>query len=443
MVNNWLVVCGFASIPFICLYLFYTFLLISLPDYEKRVHPSVRVRLHAAVRPNTFYFVFLLPCLNEEKVILKTLEAILNLPYKHVLAIVIDDASDDNTAQVVKSLSDRRVRLLRRSLPSARTGKGSALNACYKRVNRAVFRLHIDPMEVIIGVIDGDGRPSLNLLSEAACCFANPRVGAAQARVRMTNREYLLPLMQDLEFATAVGAMQNAREYLGCVGLGGNGQFTRLSALRTLGESPWTACLLEDFDLGLRILLNAWEIRFISDAHVAQQGLVSPRKFVRQRARWVQGNMQCLRYTRDIMRAPLPRGAKLDLLYFLAQPWMNMYGTIVQFTAYITLIFVINSATVPSGSAAHALHHHPLGWSLRISAWLLLTISPGFIWVALYRRRFVKLGIKQWITATAFFPVYNLLVLPSVWIALFRHITRRNKWVKTERMAEQEHAPAL
>src|SRR5512139_1137023 len=76
-------------------------------------------------------YVFLLACLNEEKVIAASLARIAELRVEHCLALVIDDASDDRTAEVVRSAAGAspRVHLYRRSLPDARRGKGAALNA--------------------------------------------------------------------------------------------------------------------------------------------------------------------------------------------------------------------------------------------------------------------------------------------------------------------------
>lgn len=431
MVNEILLICSWVSVPFICLYLFYTFVLLSLPDYKVSGRRLLKARLHSAIRTENFYFVFLLPCLNEEKVIKRTLEAILSLPFQHILTVVIDDGSDDGTADVVKSMTDPRIRLYQRVPPNARRGKGEALNACYTKLNRAVSRLGIDANQVIIAVIDGDGRPNANILFEAAEAFVNPRVGAAQARVRITNQNKILPLMQDLEFAVTVGAMQNAREYFGCVGLGGNGQFTRLSALRTLGAAPWTACLLEDFDLGLRILLHDWEIRFLSETYVTQQGLTSLRKFIRQRSRWVQGNMQCLHYTKNIWQARLQREAKLDLFYFLAQPWMNLLGTLLQIADEVAFFKVLYGA-----SYEHELFSGAFAFGVWIFVWLLLTLTPGFLWVFVYRKRFFQAPAKTLFLAGLFFPIYNLLGLPSVWLAFLRHVKRKTHWVKTDRLTE-------
>ena len=50
------------------------------------------------------YYVFLIPCLNEEKVIKRTIYNLLKLRYKRMMIIPIDDDSDDRTAKKLKVL---------------------------------------------------------------------------------------------------------------------------------------------------------------------------------------------------------------------------------------------------------------------------------------------------------------------------------------------------
>ena len=69
--------------------------------------------------------------------------------------------------------------------------------------------------------------------------FQQPRVGAVQVGVRMYNaQESLLARMQDIEFVVFTEIYQRARRHLGTVELGGNGQFVRLAALRSLRTLP-------------------------------------------------------------------------------------------------------------------------------------------------------------------------------------------------------------
>ena len=122
--------------------------------------------------------------------------------------------------------------------------------------------------------MDADGRLDRHALTETGRLFGNSRVGGVQIGVTITNAgDGLLPRCQDIEFVGFSHLAQAARDRIGSVGLGGNGQFTRLSALRSLGRPPWTDCLTEDLDLGLSLTRLGWRIRFCSTAWVAQEGV--------------------------------------------------------------------------------------------------------------------------------------------------------------------------
>ena len=156
--------------------------------------------------------------------------------------------------------------MLRRELPEARKGKGEALNAAYRAIAEQTAAEGVDPSKVVVGIIDGDGQGSRNILLEVSRMLRDPRIGAVQVQVRIRNRNKLLGAVQDLEFGAIANACQSLRDTLDTVGLGGNGQFTRLSALQTLGDAPWSACLVEDLELGLRMHLDGVGIRYTSRA---------------------------------------------------------------------------------------------------------------------------------------------------------------------------------
>src|SRR3954471_5785398 len=86
--------------------------------------------------PDRLFFVFVLPCLNEEVVIERSLERLLALGGGEFAVLVVDDASADNTASIVERFQGERVWLLRRRLPDAQKGKGQALNAAYRHLLR-------------------------------------------------------------------------------------------------------------------------------------------------------------------------------------------------------------------------------------------------------------------------------------------------------------------
>jgi len=107
---------------------------------------------------------------------------------------------------------------------------------------------------------------------EVTKLFGHEDIGAAQTGVRIINRHSIMVRLQDIEFFSYARIFQQGRNHLGSVGLGGNGQFTRLSALMSLGATPWTECLTEDLDLGLQLVIKGWRLAFTDKAFVHQQG---------------------------------------------------------------------------------------------------------------------------------------------------------------------------
>ena len=77
-----------------------------------------------------------------------------------------------------------------------------------------------------------------------------------QSLVRIYNRGHLLTWLQDVEFSVYGYLFQAGRDHWGTAGMGGNGQFNRLSALDDIAdeEGPWRDRLTEDQDLGLRLI---------------------------------------------------------------------------------------------------------------------------------------------------------------------------------------------
>jgi hypothetical protein len=74
--------------------------------------------------PDDLFFVFMLPCLNEDRVILASLRRLLSLPGRNYAVMVVDDDSDDDTAAVVSAVVGERVWLLRRRGAGRPAGQG-------------------------------------------------------------------------------------------------------------------------------------------------------------------------------------------------------------------------------------------------------------------------------------------------------------------------------
>ena len=234
--------------------------------------------------------------------------------------------------------------MLRRDLPNARKGKAQALNAAYHRIG-ALLPTAI-ASKVIVVVVDADGRIAPDAPRFAASHFADPEVGGVQALVRIYNRSGFLTRMQDVEFSVYGSVYQAGRNAIGTAGMGGNGQFNRLSALDDIVEDdgPWRNRLTEDQDLGLRLLAAGWKSHQELRAVVEQQGVPRLRPLLRQRTRWSQGNLQAFGLLGATWRSPFPRRARLgEVLYLLMPLWQTIVGAAL----------VCAVALAVTGQAAH------------------------------------------------------------------------------------------
>jgi cellulose synthase/poly-beta-1,6-N-acetylglucosamine synthase-like glycosyltransferase len=282
-------------------WLFYVFFILScilLLVFPKVTHHN------AKDCPDNYYFFLLIPCLNEEKVIHKTVKHLLSMEAPYTTIIAIDDGSDDATLDILSSIQHPNFRIVKRDRTNTKKGKGMALNFGYHVVKKIVDELGIEHSKAIIGVMDADASIKVSMLYEVASIMCkDPKVGLVQSRIGISQCSSSLECLQDLEFFTIINRIQNFREYTGTVAAAGNGQFSRLSAMETLGNLPWSDCLLEDFDFSIRLLLNGWRTHLIQDEYTCQQGVHGYGRFIRQRARWAQGCIQCVSYLGKILRS--------------------------------------------------------------------------------------------------------------------------------------------
>jgi 1,2-diacylglycerol 3-beta-glucosyltransferase len=381
----------------------------------------------SSTAPGTDFFVFLMPCLNEELVIARSLQRLLSMPAGNFAVMVIDDGSDDGTAAAVSGVADERVWLLSRKLPNARQGKGEALNDAIAHLVNSGRLAGRDPGSVIIAVVDADGHLDPHALADVTEFFADQAVGAVQIGVRISNRDRsMLARMQDMEFVIYTEVFQRGRRHLGSVGLGGNGQFVRLSALRSLGPAPWTRSLTEDLDLGVRLAAAGWRNEYCRTAAVHQQGVVEVRRLIRQRARWFQGNLQSWRLIPLVLRS-MPGRNGADLLFLLSSP------ALVLIASLLTVSFAVVLANC---AVLVASDHDPFGWWVAVTYTLIL--GPALAYAGVYWRQERAAGLRL---AKAFWLAhlyvgYSMIWYASGWRAAVRAVRGRTGWAKTDRVAE-------
>ncbi|MEU0070256.1 glycosyltransferase family 2 protein [Streptomyces sp. NPDC006332] len=371
------------------------------------------------------FYVFLLACLNEEQVLSESLARITSLPSRNFMALVIDDGSEDRTAEIAQAADPDLVRLHRRTLPNARKGKGAALNDGVRYLRESGVLAGRAPEDVVLCVVDADGRLDPHVVQSVDPYFDDPRTGAVQVCVRMYNRHLgLLARMQDMEFVVYGDVFQSARRFIGSVGMGGNGQFMRLAALNTLeGDGPWSDSLTEDLDLGVRLIAKGWTNQHCTAAAVSQQAVLSLRRLIRQRSRWFQGHLQSAGLVPLILR-DVPTRAALDLLYHLSSP------VLILLTSLLPLSFLVALGATIVGSVQ-------AGHSLVSPMWLLgpylLSFTAAYAYGFVYAKRERDLGLLRSVLIAHVFVFYGYIWFAAGWWGFWRMLTGQRGWLKTAR----------
>ncbi len=417
-----------------------SYVILAIVGYYVLLFAMSRTRKAAPVYPDSRpLFVILVPARNEELVLDGTLANLTELAYggDHRV-LVVNDASSDGTAAIADDWAarDPRVRARHRSVAEAGKGKSDVLNYAHAAVRQ--WCENGDPWlgghtedDIVLAIVDADGQLEASALDRVAPYFGDATVGTVQIGVRIANAETsTLARMQDMEFVGFSWLVQVARDRLGSSGLGGNGQFTRLTALNSLAGPAWSqGALTEDLDLGLRLIEAGWRTRFCHLTYVNQQGLEQWRPLLRQRTRWIQGHYQCWRHIAPLARASKVRMAtRVDLIIYLV-----LVVTVILVSATVALGLLAGFGVVDvSNSFLSAV---PDGSPRRLIS-LLLSVLPVLIFMWTYQRHSGR--PFRWFEVPTFavvFTLYTYVWLLTTLRALARLALRRNGWVKTPRVA--------
>lgn len=420
------------SIIIFVIFIIEAYILISGRKYRKNLNDFA----HDQTQCNSVFTYVLIPCLNEALVIQNTVQSLLSTPIQNIKFIIIDDASEDDTAKIIHNFNDPRIMLIQRKKPHAQEGKGAALNyALQTVVLPEVNRLKQNHKDIIISVMDADSFVDVNYFKSTSTLFAsNPDIQAVQSKVKIipnTNGIFDLTHMQDLEFSVILNSMQGLRAKNANAALGGNGQFTRLSALdAVIEDGPWTSSLVEDFDLSTRLTLkNIKKIVHINDLIVFQSGVKGIGKLIRQRARWAHGNIQCNKFIPDVLKNKhVSLKGKLEFTYFLFKPWL-----------IISEFFII-------GTVLMQIFLHGIVASEIFPLWvnILMILSLfiiNFLWSFFYlvdheiqtlnKSKLKSAGVT---IANGLYLSFFMIALNFSYVfALYRVITNKSTWDKTER----------
>ncbi|MED4003674.1 glycosyltransferase [Priestia aryabhattai] len=229
----------------------------------------------------------LIPAHNEGVVIKETLDAMVKLTYEGDLDVfVLDDASTDDTASIVKSFSETFSRIHYVKVPpGSPKGKSRVLN----------YGLSITSSEYFL-VFDADNQPEKKAVTElvyAAETTDNAAGAVGYVKTINANRN-LLTRMIAIEFQVFQLLMQSGRWKVFKTGsLAGTNMLLRRSVIEELGGyDPYA--LAEDAELTMRITATNQTLPVVHQSRTWEQEPEKMNIFIRQRTRWLTGNLYLL-----------------------------------------------------------------------------------------------------------------------------------------------------
>jgi cellulose synthase/poly-beta-1,6-N-acetylglucosamine synthase-like glycosyltransferase/spore germination protein YaaH/peptidoglycan/xylan/chitin deacetylase (PgdA/CDA1 family) len=368
----------------------------------------------------------LIPAYNEEKVIERTVRAVLASNYPGLHVIVIDDGSSDNTLQVARrAFADEEATGRVLILTKPNSGKAEALN----------FGLeHLRNEEIFVG-IDADTVIARNAISRLVPHFLNPKVAAVAGNAKVGNRVNLWTRWQALEYITSQNFERRALNVLGAVSVvpGAIGAW-RTSAVREAGGYH-TDTVAEDADLTMALLRNGYRVEYEDLALAYTEAPINANGLMRQRFRWSFGILQSVWKHRAVF-------ARKGALGWVALPNIVIFQILLPLVSpFIDLMFAVGAIWYFIQKYFHPDSTDPTDIQrlvLFFAAFLIIDFITSAIAFALERRQpeareDAWLLSQVWLQRFAYRQLFSVVLFKTVKRALGG---QRFAWDKLERTAK-------
>lgn len=347
--------------------------------------------------------VVVVPAWNEGAVLAASLERLMALEYPkdRLRVLVVDDASTDDTPQVVLAKADEhpgRIVHLRRA--QGGQGKAHTLN------HGIAHALADDWMEALL-IMDADVIYRPDSLRRMTRHLADERVGAVTAFIREgSGRPGSVARFIGYEYVTAQAAARRAQNVLGAMAcLAGGAQLHSRANLEAVGGRIDTTTLAEDTYTTFLTQLDGRRVVFEPAAIVLAEEPDSVRALWKQRVRWARGNVQITRTFSGVwFRRPWPlrRGGQRLGSFTFGFVWFSIYLLPVAMTAatagLVGLWFVSQTTAL---TAFRSL------WWLAVVAYVFVTVTTLLLDRTTARR--------AWLQGLTFPGLLALVVMSAAW----------------------------
>ncbi len=321
-----MIVSDIISIILLAVLLFWTVYngsIIFIGIRDKRKQLSAPIENMGAEFPK---FSIIVPTKNEETVIQRCLDGIINMDYpkEKMQIIVVDGKSEDKTLKICSDFSEKYPENVKIISEKTVKGKPAALNLALPFVTGE-----------IVGVFDADSLPEKDVLSKVVSYFNDKKVMALQGRTTSINEKTnALTRVIAMEEKAWFQALLTGREKMQLfVPLTGSCQFVRRNVVEELGG--WNEnSLTEDVEFALRMVEKKHIIKYAPDVCSGQETPSTLGPLFKQRVRWYRGYMEtAIKYGRLLDNL---NKRTIDAEISMAGPFMM----VVSLLSYINWFFV-------------------------------------------------------------------------------------------------------
>jgi cellulose synthase/poly-beta-1,6-N-acetylglucosamine synthase-like glycosyltransferase len=400
MTRNYWVFLHFSAIFGLALYGLHRIWLLSQWYREKRLAAAEPARREDGFLWSDAPFVTVqLPLYNERFVAARLLDAAaaIEWPGDRLEIQVLDDSTDDTSLIVDEraafwSQKDIHMEVIRRS---RRQGYKAGALRHGMEVAKGEF----------IAVFDADFIPSPDFLKRIMPCFADEKIGMAQAKWGFLNADHswltsIQSLLLGPHFSIEHWVRYRKNLFFNFNGTAG---VWRRKAIEAAGG--WEAdTVTEDLDLSYRAQMAGWRFRYLDDLEVPSELPVTMSSFRCQQERWAKGSMQTARKILPrLLNARLPLSVKLEAMAHLLANFGWLLGAVITLTLYPTIL-------ARTGVGPHQL--------LRIDLPLFIFSSMAILlYFALYRQ---GQGRRVRFRALLLLPVFSIGLAPSIALSVFK-----------------------
>ncbi|UZN04636.1 glycosyltransferase [Cellulomonas sp. S1-8] len=319
----------------------------------------------------------IVPAWNEGAVLAASIERLMRLQYppERLRVFVVDDASTDDTPDVVRAKSAEypgRIVLLRRE----QGGQGKA-----HTLNHGIAHLLTDDWMEALLIMDADVIYRPDALRRMTRHLADERVGAVTAYIREGSRHPgAVARFIGFEYVTAQACARRAQNVMGAIAcLAGGAQLHTRANLEAVGGRIDTSTLAEDTFTTFLTQLDGRKVVFDGHAVVLAEEPDSVRALWKQRVRWARGNVQITHRFRHVWFRP-SRVQRLGSVDF-GVVWFSVFA--LPFTLIAASVGLIGLYFASPGTAAAIFGEL---WWFGIATYLFITVTTLLVDLETARR---------------------------------------------------------